>query len=153
MLGSPVINLGVPGSGMELQYTNTIELLESGIKPKGVFIIYPGMDRYTLFNDREREHIGPWSDESKLKWMLNNNSRQHNLNLVRGYRLIWKLAGVEVFEWSHHRANKDFCNNVIEWDKFLDLGNDGQHWGPITSQAVARILFDQFEERRSKAVV
>lgn len=154
MLGAPVINLGVPGSGMEVQYVNALEFLEAGIKPKGVFIVYPGLDRYTLYNNGNlEEHVGPWCNERKLEWMLNDNSRMHNLFLVRGYRMLWKLAGVPLLgEWSHHGDNRDFCEEVISWDNFLDFGDDNQHWGSITSKAVAEILFNQFSKRITKTI-
>jgi hypothetical protein len=152
MLDAPVINLGVPGSGMGVQYVNTMEMLENNIKPKGVFIVYPSMDRYSLYTDGQIENIGPWSDNKKLKWMLNDNSRQHNLNLMRGYRLLWKLAGVSLYEWSHHGSNRDFCKEVITWDNYLDYGFDNQHWGPKTSKEVAKILFNQFQKRTSKTI-
>jgi hypothetical protein len=150
LLNSPVINLGVPGSGMEVQYVNALEMLENGIKPKGVFIIYPNMDRYSLYANNQREHVGSWSSNEKLKWMLNGNSRTQNINLMRGYRLLWKFAGVPLYEWSHQHDNKDFCEEVIQWDQFLDFGPDNQHWGPKTSQAIAEILFNQFKKQVSK---
>ena len=152
LLGSPVINLGVPGAGMEIQYLNALEMIKQNIKPKAVFIVYPSMDRYTLYTNGKREHIGPWSDDKKLEWMMNGNSRQHNLNLVSGYRTLWKLYGVELFEWSHHGSNRDFCREVIEWDGFLDFGDDGQHWGPKTSKAVAEILFNQRSKNTTKRI-
>lgn len=153
LLDAPVINLGIPGAGMELQFVNTLEMLEAGIKPRGVFIVYPSMDRYTLYKNNEFENVGPWSDNKKLEWMLNDNSRTHNLYLMRGYRMLWELAGVPLCgEWSHHGNNQDFCKEVITWKEYLDFGFDNQHWGPKTSEAVANILFDQFKKRTSKTI-
>jgi hypothetical protein len=152
LLEAPVINLGVSGAGMELQYVNALEMLEQNIKPKGVFIVYPNMDRYTLYTNNQQRLIGSWSEDEKMKWMIDGNSRTHNINLVRGYRLMWKFAGVPLYEWSHHHNNNEFCEEVVseEWDKFLDFAPDNQHWGPKTSQAIAEILFNQFKKRFSK---
>jgi hypothetical protein len=152
LLDAPVINLGVPGSGMEVQYINALEMLEQGIQPKGVFIIYPNMDRYTLYTNKIPKLIGSWSDDNKLSWMMNNNSRTHNINLMRGYRLMWNLAGVPLYEWSHHHNNNEFCQEVIPetWNKFLDFAPDKQHWGAITSQAIAEILFNQVKKSVTK---
>jgi len=152
MIGAPVINLGVPGSGMGVQYVNALEMLENNIKPKGVFIIYPSMDRYSLYTNGKLENIGPWSNDKQLEWMLNNNSREHNLNLMRGYRLLWKLADVPLYEWSHHVTNRSFCNEVISWDDYLDYGFDNEHWGSKTSKAIAEILFDQFKKRNTETI-
>ena len=150
LLEAPVINLGVPGSGMEVQYVNALEMLEQKILPKGVFIIYPNMDRYSFYKNNQQQLVGSWNEDEKIKWMLDGNSRQHNKNLMRGYRLLWKLANVPLYEWSHHSDNSEFCEQVIQWNSFLDFGSDNQHWGPITSQAVSEILFDQFKKQNSK---
>ena len=150
LLNAPVINLGVPGSGMEVQYVNALEMLECGIRPKGVFIVYPNMDRYSLYTNSQRRHIGSWGQDEELKWMLNGNSRTQNINLVRGYKLLWNLANVPLYEWSHYHDNKDFCEEVIEWDSFLDFAPDKQHWGPKTSQAIAEIMFSQFKKKNLK---
>ena len=141
LLDAPVINLGVSGSGMDVQYVNALEMLEQGIKPKGVFIVYPNMDRYSLFVDGKREHVGPWSEDKKLVWMLDSNSRTHNINLMRGYRLLWNLANVPIYEWSHHKENKEFCQNIIEWNDFLDRAPDGEYWGPITANHIAKTFY------------
>lgn len=151
LIKSPVINLGVPGSGMEIQYLNALDLLEEECRPKGVFIVYPNMDRYTLYNEDQIELVGAWSSPQKLSWMLNNNSRQHNLNLVKGYRALWRLANVPLYEWTHQPSNRDFCKNYITWDRFPDVADDGQHWGVVTSKLVAKILFDQFKKRSTKS--
>ena len=141
LLQAPVINLGVPGSGMDIQFINAVDMLEQGIKPKGVFIVYPNMDRYTLYRNGKPKHIGPWSDE-RIDWMFDGNSRTHNINLVRGYRLLWNLSSISLYEWTHHPENKDFCNNHILWDSFLDFAPDNQHWGPKSSKEIAKILFN-----------
>jgi len=150
LLNAPVINLGAPGAGMEVQYTNALYMLEQDIRPRGVFIIYPNMDRYSWYKDSEIKFMGSWSDDKNLLWMMNGNSRTHNINLMRGYKLLWRFAQVPLYEWSHHKDNASFCNTVIEWDSFLDLGFDNQHWGPKTSNAIAEILFDQLQKQGAK---
>ena len=140
MLGCPVVNLGIAGSGIQVQYMNAIELLEQGYRPKGVFIIWPNPDRYPLLNNGVLNNIGPWSKEQNIDWMLEDNSKHHNLYHVRAYRLLWKLANVPVYEITHHSTNT-FCLEQIT--EYIDRGNDGQHWGPITATAVASRLYKQ----------
>lgn len=144
LLESPVINLGVPGSGMDVQYSNTLELIEQNIKPKGIFIVYPNLDRYTLYDNGKRKSIGGWSETEHLKWILNGNSRTHNIDLVRGYRLFWKLFNVPLYEWSHLPENNVICRTDTEWYKnmyFTDSYKNG-HWGPMTTKGIANILYE-----------
>lgn len=146
LLGKPVINLGIPGGGIELQYWNTIYMLENNIKPLGVFIIYPNIHRYVLFNEDGLENVGPWypSDSEKLDWMLSKNSKQHNLWDIRAYQLMWKQAGVPVYEFTHHKENT-FCTDQLE--NFLDWGTDNEgHWGPITANHVANRFYMKVKE-------
>lgn len=143
LLGKPVINLGIPGAGIELQYWNTIHMLENNIKPLGVFIIYPNIHRYALFNNERLENIGPWSSKEKLEWILSKNSKQHNLWDVRAYQLLWKQAGVPLYEFTHHKDNT-FCSEHLE--EFLDRGTDGEHWGPVTAKHIAMRFYKQHPE-------
>ncbi len=145
LLNAPVINLGVPGAGMDIQYINTLDILEQNIKPKGVFIVYPNLERYTLYSNDIPSHKGGWSEEEFLKWISDGNSRKHNLNLVRGYRLLWKLYNIPLYEWSHLPENSDICKTDFEWYRasyMSDRAPDGHHWGQKTIQGVAEKLFE-----------
>lgn len=147
MLDIPVINLGISGAGMMLQHMNLITMLEENIKPKGVFILYPNMDRYPLFNNNEILNIASWSDRKYLSWMDNDNSRTHNLYHMRSYRLLLKSNNIPLYEVSHHANNRDFCNCLLTdyYDEFPDYGSDGQHFGPITSKFVADLFYNQLK--------
>ena len=142
LLHSPVINLGIPGAGMELQYMNTIELLEAKIKPRGVFIVYPSLDRYVTMNDGVLENIGPWvTDTKKIEWMMHDNSKHHNVYDLRAHRLMWELSRIPLYTCTHHGSNGAHTDIVL--DKFLDFGDDGQHWGPKTAEHIATLLYKQ----------
>jgi hypothetical protein len=143
-LNKPVINLGIGGSGVQLQYMNAVEMLEKNQKPLGVFIVWPNIDRFVLMLDGLPENMGPWSTigptKKYVQWMAQDNSKYQNLYHVRAYKLLWKLAGVPLYEVTHHKENH-FCKNVI--DRYLDWGSDREHWGPITAEHVAEMLFQQ----------
>ena len=143
-LGKPVINLGVPGSGMQIQYMNAIEMLEKDQRPLGVFIIYPSIHRFPLLLNGDIENFGPWSTDGPNKkfqqWMAEDNSKNHNLWHMRAYRTLWKLANVPLYEVTHHGENM-FCKEILQ--EIIDWGHDGQHWGPKTSEIVATMLYKQ----------
>lgn len=143
-LNKPVINLGISGSGIQLQYMNAISMLEKGIKPMGVFIVYPNIHRFTLMLDGCVENFGPWSitgpNKKYAQWMAEDNSKNQNLWYVRAYRLLWKLADVPLYEVTHHDENT-FCEEILT--EISDWGTDGQHWGPKTAEIVAEILYKQ----------
>lgn len=146
MLDSPVINLGIPGAGMMLQHVNLIELLEQNIKPKGVFILYPNMDRYPRFDNNKILNVGSWSNKEHFDWMMNDNSRVHNLYHMRSYRLLLKSNNIPLYETSHHK-NNDFCENLFTdlYSKYPDLGDDGEHFGPKTSKIISELFYNQLK--------
>jgi hypothetical protein len=147
LINHPVINLGVSGTGMMMQHMNLISMLEKNVKPKGVFILYPNMDRYPLFTKKGIINVGPWSDRELLSWMDDDNSRTHNLYHMRSYRLLLKANDIPLYEASHHGSNRDFCKCLFTdyYNEYLDYGHDNAHWGPITSKFVANLFFNQIK--------
>jgi hypothetical protein len=140
-LGAPVINLGVSGSSIELQYFNTVEMIEAGIRPKGVFIMWPNADRFPMFNNGELENCGSWSDPKKLEWAFNSNSSMHNLYHARATKLLWAGVGVPVVDFGHHPEAHAYVDVYLE--KYLDWGTDGQHWGVKTADDIAERLYQK----------
>jgi hypothetical protein len=139
-LGHPVINLGVSGASIELQYFNTIEMIESGIRPLGVFMMWPNADRFPLFNNGELENCGSWSDPKKLDWAFNNNSAQHNAYHRRAVRIMWNLLKVPFLDFGHHPEAVAYDCSLLEK---LDWGTDGEHWGPKTAEYIAEMLYQK----------
>ena len=134
----PVINLGVCGGSIELQYFNTIEMIEQGIKPLGVFTMAPNADRFPMFNNNELENCGAWSESKKLEWALNNNSAQHNLYHGRAVTIMWRLQQVPIITFGHHHHAVPYVDcHMLER---IDWGTDGEHWGPKTAECIAEML-------------
>jgi hypothetical protein len=146
MMDEPVINLGISGAGMMLQHYNLLEMLESNIKPKGVFILYPNMDRYPLYTQHGILNVGSWNCDTHFAWMEDGNSEVHNLYAMRNYRMLLELNNIPLYEVSHHKRNT-FCKSLFtnHYDKFLDYGTDGQHWGPKTSKIIASLFYSQLK--------
>jgi len=144
-LNTPVINLGVSGTGIQFQYMNAVELLENNIKPKGIFIIWPSPDRFPYIAGGKLQNMGPWSEDKFIAWMLDDNSRHHNFYHARAYKLLWKLAGVPVYDVTHHYSNcvGNICDTYV--GEFKDVGTDGQHWGPVMAEHVASLLYQKHQ--------
>lgn len=143
MTGVQTINLGAPGSSIEFQYFNTIEMLDAGIRPKGVFMMYPNVDRFTMFIDGRVENIGPWSDNQKLRYAVDGNAAMHNLYHGRAIRLFWKMLGVPLVEFSHHEHARQHVE--LTYTERVDLGTDGQHWGPKTATLIAEMVSNKMK--------
>jgi hypothetical protein len=138
-LGKPVINLGVSGGSIELQYFNTIEMIEQDIRPLGVFLMWPNAYRFPLFNDGKLENCGAWSSSKKLEWALNHNSAQHNLYHGRAVTIMWKLQQVSLVTFGHHQHAVPYVDcHILER---IDWGTDGEHWGPKTAGCIAEMLY------------
>lgn len=144
-LKAPVINLGVSGTGIQFLYMNCIEMIEAGIKPKGVFVIWPSPDRFPYMANGNIINMGPWSEEKFLAWMFDDNSRNHNNYHARAYKLLWELAGVPVYDVTHHYSNcvSGICDTYL--GDFKDFGTDGQHWGPVMAEYVASLLYQKHQ--------
>lgn len=144
-LGSPVINLGVSGSSIQFQLINAVKMLEEGIRPKGVFIIWPSPDRYVYLGNEQFHNIGPWSDDKYLDWALDNNAKAQSVVYARAYMLLWKLAGVPLITVSHHYVNCELGFTDTYLGDFIDRGTDGQHWGPQMAEHVASVLYQKHQ--------
>lgn len=145
MLNAPVINLGVAGSSIQFQCMNAVEIIASGIRPKGVFTIWPGADRYSYLGNNNIIHVGPWSENKFLSWMLDDNSANQNVHYAKTYKLLWELATVPVYDVTHHYSNciRGICDTYV--GEFKDWGTDGQHWGPMMAEHVALLLFQKHQ--------
>jgi hypothetical protein len=137
-IGKPVINLGVSGSSMELQYLNTIEMIEQDIRPLGVFVMWPNADRFPVFKNGKLENCGSWTTAKKLQWAFDGNSAHHNFYHRRAVRIMWKSLGVPFVDFGHHIESIGVydCSLVERFD----WGTDGEHWGPRTAEYIAEML-------------
>jgi hypothetical protein len=140
-LQAPVINLGVSGSSIEIQYFNTIEMIQQDIRPKGVFVMWPNADRFPLFTHGQLENCGSWSDPKKLEWAFNGNSAQHNSFHRRAVRIMWKALGVPFVDFGHHPESVGVYDCSLT-ERF-DWGTDGEHWGPKTAEYIAEMMYQK----------
>lgn len=113
--------------------TNYVPLL----KPKKVFILWPSLTRFELYNTSGVMHIGPWhkhisakstTEETRLNWSKKNK-------IYAG--MLSKIYNFELFE-----------DQESKWTKkpgLLDWGRDHAHPGSKTHVAIAKNFMNKFQ--------
>ena len=86
--GTPVVNLGVSGSSVELQLYNSLILFNYYPKPKTVIYSWPSLTRNTVYLPDSVMHCGEWSEkysaQQKFNYIFSNSVY---MNVIRG---LWK---------------------------------------------------------------
>jgi hypothetical protein len=145
MIKSPVINLGVGASGLDVTMFNSIRLLEAGIRPKGVVLLHGvhNLSRFAIFSPTRVMLVGNWildrpNNEPldtlyKLWTTHTNNAEAHSQMNLEGAIALWKCANIPVFSV-----------NIKDLSAISDYARDLQHPGRITakdwSQRIANII-------------
>lgn len=160
-LNRKVVNLGVLGSSIQLQYMNAIHMIEKNIIPKGVFVLYPFAERFLSFHPKTARVIqyGPnfatngiddktnflkLTKSEKIEWMT-NNAKIYNRYFLRGYKLLWKGLNVPLYEVS---MDPGLADTTFTYKDILDLSIDGVHWGPKTNEKLSVIFENIYNENR-----
>lgn len=143
LLDEKVINLGVPGGGIDIQYYNLLSLLQKGIYPKGVFIIVPDPHRYCRFIDNKVKMFGPWSDDYEKTFVDTAvyTSSFHMFSIFELCKLIHiPIAGVDI------RQTKEFAALALPSFRPIDSTTDNSgHYGPNTHKHLAELLYRQIK--------
>jgi hypothetical protein len=128
LLGNPVINLGVGGGSLPFILANTYKLIDAGIKPKAVIIVYPEPSRVALFLKDNVEHVGAWvSDKWYNTWVKDNNAEFYGYLASRSINTAWATHGVPVI--SVHQPDVPGPQDL---PRYVDVAADGSHPGPET---------------------
>jgi hypothetical protein len=105
ILDAPVINLGVSGGTVNIMQYNTALMIEQGLRPKGVIILVPPLERITHWGpqmtnnltsqDADNAGLETWQRHLAKTWMMQapHAELQGHLNL-RGLRAEWLAQGV-----------------------------------------------------------
>jgi len=145
VIKSPVINLGVGASGLDVTMFNSIRLLENGIRPKGVILLYGvhNLSRVAIFSPTsvmlggswilDRPKAEPLDTLYKLWTTHTNNAEAHAQMNLEGAIALWKCANIPVFSV-----------NIKDLSAISDYARDLMHPGRITakdwSQRIAKII-------------
>jgi hypothetical protein len=142
IIGRPVINLGVSGSGNSFILHNTIKYLENFPVPYAVINLWTGLERMHLYWADRIRFEGPWSASSSKDFYFHWAVEEHAKNNadIQGYfsslavREIWKNK-THCLEAScfMHASRTLKCHHIEK----KDLGRDLLHHGALTNKMAA----------------
>jgi hypothetical protein len=128
LLNQPVVNLGVGGGSLPFILANTFLLIDSGILPKSVILVYPEPSRIALFLKDSVKHVGAWEHEQWYRtWLKDNNAEYYGYLAGRSIESAWASVGVQVV--SLHQPDVPGPEDL---PRYVDVANDSQHPGPKT---------------------
>lgn len=136
LLGMPVINLGVSGSGIDYNCWNSVILYDHYPHPKAIVHLWSGIDRYSehLLEPVLRfDRFQP----NKKDYCTDHDWQFRNKFYVQTDRALWKnkLPYYEATPFAH--TAKDLEIDLIEE---FDRGRDLDHWGYKTHQLAAETI-------------
>jgi hypothetical protein len=143
LLGRPVVNLGVGGSGMMFNLHNSIMFLKNFPTPWALVQHWPNLDRIHVFEEYIR-NLGPWEPTEHplfMAWNQNeSNSQMHAIFVDEASKQIWKdrTRYVSITQ-SYYTAQAINCDFVER----LDFARDNGHGGPKTAVSVAQRLAER----------
>jgi len=160
IIGDPVINLGIGGTGIDVVTYNTLRLIDSGIRPKGVIIVTPDLSRVTYWNEKWWVNMIPnipagmshQDDYIRTAYQAHlryePNAELHGYMKLRGAIALWSAYGIEPMV-SYHTKEKDPTLNIglhlpprQDFARDVDIQN-GQmfgHYGRATMKSWALAL-------------
>lgn len=151
----PHLNYGKGGAGPDFQELNSFLFLKNSIKrPRFVVIQWPDDSRIMYLGNYQRfllSNITLGRDTVFYSEVLKNNYvENHNLLAVLKTNLMWKLAGIPVFNFTVSPCWKDvdfiveFLPGPVDIGPHL-LGRDGLHFGPDMHRRVSEFVYQHVE--------
>jgi hypothetical protein len=141
--GIPVINLGVPGSGITFTLHNSLQLFENFGIPRAVISIWSSLQRIHIYREKQIYHHGVWSDKSKdsffYHWGVEStvNCESHNYFNAKINKELWS-SKTQYIDGSLFNDTAKLLN--CHFFPTTDAGRDLMHPGPITTDNVACYL-------------
>jgi hypothetical protein len=111
--GRPVINMGVPASGLDVTLHNNFILKSQYPKPWAVVNLFTHFHRFCVYEERQAEFVGPWNRKNKayLSYMINpSHSIIKAMQYTDQIKYMWKDTKTfygSFFNESAHYANLD----------------------------------------------
>lgn len=163
-LNQPVVNLGVASSSNHLMLHNSLNLLDAGIKPKAVIVLYTDIARLTFFKqDKPVKHYGHWvfpdefhfQPENALSmpaypkdeldfystWITENNADVHGLMIAKSIENAWRANNVPFYGFSAYESQMDA--DYTRLMTMIDRARDLRHPGIETQKIWTRIILDK----------
>jgi hypothetical protein len=146
LLGDSFVNLGVSGSSNHLMFYNSMRLIEQGIKPKSVILMFSDPSRYTHFNIKNNYVVplGHWSIKEKEHtayyryYSENMNCNVHGTMMAVATEAIWKNYKVPTLAYSaYSSALKDKFKLLPDQ---IDFSRELNHPGTLTNKIWAEFI-------------
>lgn len=145
LLNEPVVNLGVGGGSLPFILANTYRLIDAGIRPKSVILVYPEPSRIALFLKDEVRHVGAWEhDQWYRTWLKDNNAEYYGYLTGRSIESAWNSIGIEIIN-----VHQPDVPGPEDLPRYVDTARDKQHPGPNTIKLWAEHIANK-KARRSE---
>jgi hypothetical protein len=148
LLGRPVINLGVGGSGPLFNLQNSVLLMENFSTPWAVVQHWPPLDRIHVFdNDQNKiRHLGSWDPLVHPLFMAWNDSKNNSQYQVlfsdKISKYLWKdKTRYHRLTYDSHICNTTKCPYITR----VDFARDMIHPGYKTSALSAKNIADNLK--------
>lgn len=142
-LGIPVVNMGIGGSSIQLDYHNSIMMEKKYPSPKAIIYVWTSLTRDLVYTkDDGVLRRGKWNNE--LVKTNPTNIVAHNLINIMSIRNLWKNKTI-VLEYSFFNQTKRIIKKTIDKDvivynfpeKEFDLARDLHHYGKKSNYIIA----------------
>jgi hypothetical protein len=140
ILNEPVINLGQCGGSSSFILAITYKLIDAGIRPKSVILVYPESSRVALFLNNKILHVGIWTQSNELdhwykEWLKDGNAEYHGYLAGRSIEAAWNNVGIEVTS-----VHQPTLPGLRDLPRYVDFAKDNGHPGPMTIKQWARYI-------------
>jgi hypothetical protein len=141
MLKIPTVNLGIPGSAVDLAFFNSIILYNNYPRPKAIVHLWTSPDRYSEFSAMQNDWR-PIVSYSPQRPNYNGavDWAKRSEYYITADRLIWKNE-VPRFEGSFFKHRDKQIKNF----EFIDFARDLAHPGILSAKEAATIIAKDLE--------
>ena len=140
LLKRPVINLGMPGTGIDYTVNNLLRLNVSVLQPFKVIVQYSDSSRFFYWHDFNKiTNYTPETVPSDIGRYL--MSKPHSLQTARFYQQVIHTLCPDAIEFTFtidDSIELDIPQAPV--DEYCDRARDGDHFGPQTNIAIAQWL-------------
>ncbi len=141
LLGIPVINMGIGGGSMLLNFHNLSIMHDGYPTPKGIVVIWPTYQRMVEYNKSSFYCHGSWSTDSPLMdaWFKNKDHAIVNaMFMSKISRSMWedKCQYLE-YTWCYETSEILNCKQIPH---NIDIARDLSHPGIETNKAIAKFI-------------
>jgi len=141
--GRPVVNLGVPGSGLDFNLYNNFLLKRNYPTPYAVVNIYSNLNRMVCFQNNQPEMHGLWSLEDGYVGYMQHSENPVVRSLLNCEQVkhLWKDTRTYYATWFHDTSE------YIGVDKleFTNTARDLAHCGLESNKANAQLIYTQIK--------